>query len=70
MQRAVSTLSCQQKLRAQYFFLPYYASVTFALRRLNDARTLSKSPFPLRPPQGDLAIIVRIYRHRGLYDFV
>ena len=24
----------------------------------------------VRPPQGDLAIIVRIYGHRGLYDFV
>ena len=22
------------------------------------------------PPQGDIAIIVQIYRHRGLYDFV
>ena len=24
----------------------------------------------VRPPQADLAIIVRIYGHRGLYDFV
>ena len=24
----------------------------------------------VRPPQRDLAIIVGIYRHRGLYDFV
>ena len=24
----------------------------------------------VRPPQGDPAIIVRIYGHRGLYDFV
>ena len=24
----------------------------------------------VRPPQGDLAIIIRIYGHRGLYDFV
>ena len=24
----------------------------------------------LRPPQGDLAIIVRFYGHCGLYDFV
>ena len=43
-----------------------YASVTFALRRVYDAQiTVS-----VRPPQGDLAIIVRIYGHRGLYDFV
>ena len=48
----------------------HYASVTFALRRVYDAPTMSKSPFYVRPSQGDLAIIVRIYGHRGLYDFV
>ena len=53
--------------------LPYSmivnASVTFALRRVYDARTMSKS-LSVLPPQGDLAIIIRIYGHRGLYDFV
>ena len=39
---------------------------TFAFRRVYDVRTMSKSPFPY----GDLAIIVRIYGHRGLCDFV
>ena len=42
------------------------ASVTFALRQVYDAQiTVS-----VRPPQGELAIIVQIYGHRGLYDFV
>ena len=27
-------------------------------------------PVSVRPPQGDLAIIVRVYGLRGLYDFV
>ena len=43
-----------------------YICLTTSIRCPYDVQ----STVSVRPPQGDLAIIVRIYGHRGLYDFV